>query len=36
MLAILALDAYNRGNSPGMNFNRNSDAPGTLIGITGT
>jgi hypothetical protein len=32
MLAILALDAYNRGDNPGMNFNRNSDAPGTLIG----
>ena len=32
MLAILALDSYNRGDNPGMNFNRNSDAPGTSIG----
>jgi hypothetical protein len=32
MLAILALDAYNRGDNPGMNFNGNSDTRGTLIG----
>jgi hypothetical protein len=31
-LAILALDAYNRGNGPGMNFVGNSADPGTQIG----
>ena len=31
-LAILALDAYNRGYGPGMTFQGSSDAPGTQIG----
>lgn len=31
-LAILALDAYNRGYNPGMTFNGGSDSPGTEIG----
>jgi len=31
-LAILALDAYNRGYNPGMTFAGDSDSPGTEIG----
>jgi hypothetical protein len=31
-LAILALDAYNRGYSPGMIFNGYSNSQGTMIG----